>query len=111
MLSLIDCLNHAPTHVCVLAERAMNATLEGGCQFPIAAYAQRDNGVLTLRGRVGSVDGKKVVNTEVRGDPEQPLLLGERAAQNLLAEGAREGARWGSVQLRASTPGGLTAIA
>ncbi|WP_054774894.1 hydroxymethylbilane synthase, partial [Methylogaea oryzae] len=35
-------LHHADTAVCVSAERALNARLQGGCQVPIAGYAELD---------------------------------------------------------------------
>ena len=34
--ALLEPLNHERTHTCVMAERAMNHRLEGGCQVPIA---------------------------------------------------------------------------
>ena len=40
------------------AERAMNKFLNGGCQVPIAGFATYDQGVLSMEGRVGSVDGQ-----------------------------------------------------
>ncbi|MDO1592183.1 hypothetical protein Q2T49_34350, partial [Pseudomonas aeruginosa] len=39
VLALIQPLLHPETDVCVRAERAFNAYLEGGCQVPIAGYA------------------------------------------------------------------------
>lgn len=43
--------------MCVRAERAFNAYLEGGCQVPIAGHATLIEGQLHIEGRVGSVDG------------------------------------------------------
>ena len=40
------------------AERAFLKKLEGGCQVPIAAYAQLIDGKVVMKGLVGSVDGK-----------------------------------------------------
>ncbi|MDC6711028.1 hydroxymethylbilane synthase, partial [Leclercia adecarboxylata] len=37
--ALLECLNHAPTATRVVAERALNKRLNGGCQVPIACYA------------------------------------------------------------------------
>ena len=58
---LIAPLNHEETRTCVLAERAMNQRLEGGCQVPIAGYAQLEYGQIKMRGLVGRPDGKQVV--------------------------------------------------
>lgn len=83
-------LNHRPTSVCVEAERAMNRKLEGGCQLPIGALAQIENERIVLQGLVGTADGTQVVRTEVSGPVEQGPLLGERAADDLIAHGAGE---------------------
>ncbi|MFT5546836.1 hydroxymethylbilane synthase, partial [Rheinheimera aquimaris] len=40
---LLSALEHRETRICVLAERAMNRKLQGGCQVPIGAYAVIEN--------------------------------------------------------------------
>jgi hydroxymethylbilane synthase len=84
---LIAPLHCAETARCVLAERALNRHLQGGCQVPIACYAILEGDVLYLRGLVGSVDGKTILTAEQRstGDPE---ALGIAVAEQLLAAGA-----------------------
>ncbi len=96
ILSLLAPLNDTNTALCVMAERAMNRTLEGGCQVPIAGFATIDGSTLRLRGRVGSVDGKvllKAENTITLGDDVTANItaveaLGEQIARELLAQGA-----------------------
>ena len=61
---LLAPLAHAPTAVRVSAERALNATLNGGCQVPIAGYAELDGDSLYLRGLVGEPDGSKILRAE-----------------------------------------------
>lgn len=61
ILQLLAPLNHLATRLCVIAERAMNKTLEGGCQVPIAGFATINGDTLSLRGRVGSIDGKTLL--------------------------------------------------
>lgn len=87
---LISMLNHEQTNICVTAERAMNARLEGGCQVPIGGYAILENGELYMRGLVGRPDGSEVVRGEVRGKPEDAHALGTSLADDLLSRGARE---------------------
>ncbi len=84
---LIAPLHHPDTARCVLAERALNKHLHGGCQVPIACYAIIDGSELFLRGLVGSVDGQTMLVAEQRstGDPE---ALGVAVAEQLLAQGA-----------------------
>jgi len=86
--ALIGPLNHTETALCVSAERAMNNRLNGGCQVPIAGYAELHEGRLNLRGLVGSPDGKRVVRVELEASAIDAESLGRKAAQNLLEQGA-----------------------
>ncbi len=82
-------LNHAMTRRCVEAERAMNRALHGGCQVPVAAFAQlRADGSLHLAGLVGSVADGRAVRSEAVGDDVD--ALGQQVAQQLLDLGASE---------------------
>jgi hydroxymethylbilane synthase len=90
VLDLILPLMDVDTNVCVRAERAFNAYLEGGCQVPIAGYATLQDGQLQIEGRVGSVDGQTILKAVQVGAPEQAEQLGEQLAQALLAQGAGE---------------------
>ena len=88
--ALIHQLNHEATASCVLAERAMNARLEGGCQVPIAGFAQIDGDNLQLRGLVGDPDGTRLIRSERSGPLQQAQQLGTEVANELLGKGARE---------------------
>jgi hydroxymethylbilane synthase len=74
---------------CVMAERALNTRLEGGCQVPIAAYATIQEQMLTIDALVASVDGETVLRSSASGDVKDAWLLGEQAANDLLAQGAK----------------------
>ncbi|MDH5600494.1 MAG: hydroxymethylbilane synthase [Gammaproteobacteria bacterium] len=86
--NLIAPLNDSKTQIRVLAERAMNQRLEGGCQVPIAGYAEFDKGIILLRGLVGAVDGKEIIRGEIAGAPENAEELGTVLAEDLLSRGA-----------------------
>ena len=96
VLNLLKPLNHEPSRLCVLAERAMNRHLQGGCQVPIAGFAVIEDDKLTLTGRVGSVDGNvllKAQQTNALTDDAQENehianAMGITMAQALLAQGA-----------------------
>lgn len=81
-------LAHAETTLRVTAERALNQTLNGGCQVPIAGYAVLEQGEIYLRGLVGEPDGSKILRAEVRGSSERAHDLGVELAQQLIAQGA-----------------------
>lgn len=96
VLNLLKPLNHELSRLCVLAERAMNRHLQGGCQVPIAGFAVIEDDKLTLTGRVGSVDGNvllKAQQTNALTDDAQENehianAMGITVAQALLAQGA-----------------------
>jgi hydroxymethylbilane synthase len=86
---LIAPLHHAPTATRVAAERALNARLEGGCQVPIAAFAELDMDMLHLRALVGEPDGSRVIHGDIQGEALRAEQLGADLAAELLARGAR----------------------
>jgi len=88
--SLIEPLIHKKTLSEVSAERALNATLQGGCSVAIGAYATSDGSEITLRGIVGNVDSGEIIRVEEHGEISKPIDLGVRAANKLLSLGARE---------------------
>jgi len=85
---LLAPLNDPDTATRVAAERAMNLRLQGGCQVPIAGYAELEHGVILLRGLVGRVDGSEIIRGEIAGPPEDASHLGQVLAEDLLARGA-----------------------
>lgn len=87
--TLLAPLEHKETRVRVLAERAMNRTLEGGCQVPIGSYAVITNEQLHIRGLVGAIDGSTILHSEISGNLAQDTeALGTVLAQQLLDLGA-----------------------
>jgi len=115
-LQLLAPLNDNKARIRLIAERALNRHLEGGCQVPIAAYAvlqmadeteddrakntengnNDDGNILWLRGRVGQADGSELLKAEKRitltGNQDeqetQANQLGIDVADMLLADGA-----------------------
>lgn len=85
---LIAPLNDQATALCVNAERAMNRTLGGGCQGPIAGYAEVRGEQLHLRGLVGHLDGSSILRAEGTAAATQPAELGRTVAKALLERGA-----------------------
>lgn len=89
---LLPLLEHRPTRLATLAERAFLARLEGGCQVPIGALGQWEDGTLTLTGIVADVDGRGAVRgvETARVDSEADAVdAGARLAERLLTGGAR----------------------
>lgn len=85
---LLASLDEPQTRIRVAAERAMNQRLHGGCQVPIAGYAELTDGELWLRGLVGRPDGTVVYRAEARGPASDAETLGIQVAEDLLHQGA-----------------------
>ncbi len=87
-LALIQKLNDVETHQCVSAERAVCRTLGGGCQSPLAVFAEMMGDEIYLRGLLADLDGETVLHAEETGtDPES---LGLAVANDLISQGAKE---------------------
>jgi len=86
--ALIDFFNHSETACAVIAERAVLATLEGGCQVPIAAFGEVKNGQLTLTALVADVEGKTLLKRSVTVVTSHAHAAGVALAKELLADGA-----------------------
>ncbi|MCL6636804.1 MAG: hydroxymethylbilane synthase [Alicyclobacillus sp.] len=87
VLRWLEALHDPPTAAAARAERALLAALNGGCQVPLAGYAQTmPNGEVWLRGLVASADGRWCVRAEAHGmDPE---AVGQEVARRLREQGA-----------------------
>lgn len=90
LLKLLQPLNHQDTYDRVICERAMNLTLQGGCQVPIGSYTELEGDQIWLRALVGEPDGSQVIRGEIRGSRQQAERLGIELAQQLLEQGARD---------------------
>ena len=74
-------LNHFHTRQCVTAERAFLRAMGGGCQSPIAAYAEVVENQIRLRA-VSFREGQ-VRRGEARRELHEPVALGEYLAAEL----------------------------
>jgi len=81
---LVAPLNDAATALCVAAERAFLAKLDGSCRTPIAGLAELRGGMLHFRGEILTPDGAQSHATARNGPPQTALRLGEEAAAELL---------------------------
>lgn len=86
--TLLTPLDDENTRYCILAERAMNSRLKGGCQVPIAAYSRLNGDNLQLQGLVSSLDAKTIISASVSGNKNEAIELGITLAEKLLIEGA-----------------------
>ncbi len=87
-LELINILNDKATQQRITAERALNARLNGGCQVPIAGFAEIEGEILEIRGLVGDVKGEEILQHSLRGMVDFAEDLGKSLGDALLAKGA-----------------------
>lgn len=90
LLEILSKINHKKTEIETRAERAFLRSLEGGCQVPIGCFARLEKEILTIEGKILSLDGSLCFNQKISGSYKNPEKLGEKLAQNLLKAGAKE---------------------
>ncbi|MEB3188535.1 MAG: hydroxymethylbilane synthase [bacterium] len=86
---LVAAIDHAETHACVTAERALLQTLQAGCQAPVAGHCRMAGEYLQMVARVMSLDGATLLERVLEGPPAKPRELGEHLGHELLEAGAR----------------------
>jgi hydroxymethylbilane synthase len=88
-LALLSILDDKDTRDRVLAERAFNHRLNGGCQVPIACHAILEGDTLNIRGLVGETDGSRIIESTISGSRHDAEKIGTELADDLLAQGAK----------------------
>jgi hydroxymethylbilane synthase len=83
-------LNNPVSECCLLAERAFLKKLEGGCSIPAFGYAYPEGDEIVLTAGLASLDGTTIIRTADRGSVQNPVTLGERVGEYILAHGGRE---------------------
>jgi hydroxymethylbilane synthase len=91
-LAALAHLAHTETSVCVAAERAVMAAVDGSCRMPVAAHATREGAEVRLRGMLAEPDGTNVRWAERRvafpGSTKEAEALGSDLGAEL-KRGAR----------------------
>jgi hydroxymethylbilane synthase len=84
--ALLPAISDADTALCLAAERAFLARLEGSCRTPIAGYATRKGDSLSLAGQILTPDGAQSFERRMEGPSSEAEELGIALAEALLAE-------------------------
>lgn len=87
---IVKVLHSAETAIEITAERTFLQTLEGGCQVPLGALAQMNNGKLIITGFIGDLTGERFYRETLEGRREDAQRLGETLAKILLKKGGEE---------------------
>jgi hydroxymethylbilane synthase len=86
-LGLLTALEDGPSRVCVTAERAFLARLEGNCLLPLGALATLAGEQLTMVGVLADPDGREVIRRVLAKPVYEAAVLGDKLAGELLAAG------------------------
>lgn len=86
----LDFLHHAETWTELSGERAFLKRLGGGCQLPIAVFAQKTGELIHIEALVGTLDGKTIVRQDISGPATEAAAMGDSLALDILNQGGRE---------------------
>lgn len=80
-------INHNETFQCILAERSLMRSLEGGCQVPIGASAISDNNSIKLSAVIADIDGRVLLCSSLAYPVKDAEKLGADVAADLIEKG------------------------
>jgi hydroxymethylbilane synthase len=88
MLSYLAGLNSPTTKLCVDAERALLATLDGNCRTPIAAQARlissaNESKDLVITAMIAKPNGQDMIKVSLEGSSADPIALGKAAGEEI----------------------------
>lgn len=90
-LEILKSINHGSTQAAVLAERAFMAEIEGGCKFPLAAYATVQNDILSFTAIVGDLATGRFIKEKFSAPVEQSQLKAIELADQMKETCNKEG--------------------
>lgn len=90
LLARLSSLSDPDTEAATRAERSFLRRLGGGCQVPLAAYAQVKHEQVKLAGVVVSTEGERAVRGVEKGPQSDAEAIGVALAEKLLQAGAAE---------------------
>ncbi|QLC22744.1 hydroxymethylbilane synthase [Parasphingopyxis sp. CP4] len=82
--AMIAAINDSATFQCIEAERALLLAVGGDCHSPVAALAQIDDDVMTIRAQILRHDGSETVEAEASGAIDDRLRTAEKLGSDLL---------------------------
>jgi hydroxymethylbilane synthase len=90
LVELLHKIEHAPSTNSINAERSFISKIEGGCRFPIAAYANLSskNHKINFYAKIFSSDGLEHIAIKKIGDYDKPEMVGNMVASYLIKNGA-----------------------
>jgi hydroxymethylbilane synthase len=81
LFGLIKPIDHVPSHIALLAERAFLQALGAGCQNPVGAWARIEGEALVITALAAGAGGRPIRRASISGPPDAPDELGRRVAR------------------------------
>lgn len=89
ILKLLAKIDHAPTRLCVSAERALVEGLGASCTIPLGGLARIEKGKIFLLAALFSPDGAAAVRVAGEGPKDRAVAIGRRAASAIKKKAPR----------------------
>jgi len=86
--SLLNEMQHQPTQIALIAERAFLNALGGGCKVPVAAYASIEGDAVNLISVASDHEGTRLYKVQSTDTISDPVEAGINIARKLLDSGA-----------------------
>ena len=86
--SLLNEMQHQPTQIALIAERAFLNALGGGCKVPVAAYASIEGDAVNLISVASDHEGTRLYKVQSTDSISDPVEAGLNIARKLLDSGA-----------------------
>jgi hydroxymethylbilane synthase len=88
LIDLLQILQHAPTAICVSAERELGRFLQASCNLPLAGFARLSANDLTLEALLADNSNGQIIWAKATGAASDPAWVGRSCAEQLLENGA-----------------------
>ncbi len=76
--AVLRAINHAPTWVCLRAERELQLLLSGDCSLPVGAQAQVVGQTVTLRAILFGPEGQAPARAQASGSCDEPRAIAQQ---------------------------------
>ncbi len=86
---LLRSINHEPTMLAALGERAFLRAMGGGCQVPIGCFSSVEGNTFNITGFISDLDGRRSVKRILSGAASRVSDLGNELALQILSNGGR----------------------
>jgi hydroxymethylbilane synthase len=90
LVNFLKKIEHRPSRISINTERSFTSKIEGGCRFPIAAYANlsEKTNKINFYAKIFSSDGSEHITIKKIGDYHQSEKVGIMVANSLIQNGA-----------------------